>query len=180
MTLLLKVLRSFQCVSDKDQESHYSLSACKVWWLWAWNVQWQNWISTLLGRWKKLHATTSSMLKISSLLLFRYIITSQLCSARSVSQKCESEAWIVGRQANMQVIIIIIMMVYNWRCNTEALPTQHGYCAGVSCRSATGNCELKTCPRSLRGGKSGIGVPTFPPHLSSLSFAIYIAPLQGI
>src|SRR6218665_1649439 len=66
------------------------------------------------------------------------------------------------------------------RYYSEALPTQHGYCAGVSCRSATGNCELRTCPRSLRGGKSGIGVPTFPPHLSSLSFAIYIAPLQGI
>src|SRR6218665_3299549 len=30
-----------------------------------------------------------------------------------------------------------------------ALPTQHGYCAGVSRRSATGNCELRTCPRSL-------------------------------
>jgi len=34
----------------------------------------------------------------------------------------------------------------------EALPTQHGYCAGVSRRSATGNCELRTCPRSLRDG----------------------------
>src|SRR6218665_3798489 len=35
---------------------------------------------------------------------------------------------------------------------SEALPTQHGYCARVSRRSATGNCELRTCPRSLRGG----------------------------
>ena len=33
-----------------------------------------------------------------------------------------------------------------------ALQTQHGYYAGVSRRSATGNCELRTCPRSLRGG----------------------------
>src|SRR6218665_3558530 len=32
---------------------------------------------------------------------------------------------------------------------SEALPTQHGYCDGVSRRIATGNCELKTCPRSL-------------------------------
>jgi len=31
-------------------------------------------------------------------------------------------------------------------------PTHHGYCAGVSRRSATGNCERRTCPRSLRGG----------------------------
>ena len=30
-----------------------------------------------------------------------------------------------------------------------ALPTQHVYYAGVSRRSATGNCELRTCPRSL-------------------------------
>ena len=35
---------------------------------------------------------------------------------------------------------------------SEVLPTQHGYCAGVSRRSATGNCELRTCPRSLRDG----------------------------
>src|SRR6218665_182984 len=28
--------------------------------------------------------------------------------------------------------------------------TQQGYC--VSPRSATGNCKLRTCPRSLRGG----------------------------
>ena len=30
---------------------------------------------------------------------------------------------------------------------SEALPTQHGYCAGISRRSATGNCRLRTCPR---------------------------------
>jgi len=35
------------------------------------------------------------------------------------------------------------------RYYSEALPTQHGYCAGVSRRSATGNCELRTCSRSL-------------------------------
>ena len=39
---------------------------------------------------------------------------------------------------------------------SEALTTQHGYCAGVSRRSALGNCELRTCPRSLRGDFSGI------------------------
>src|SRR6218665_239890 len=38
---------------------------------------------------------------------------------------------------------------------SEALPTQHGYCAGVSRLSATGSCELRTCPRSLRGCYSG-------------------------
>src|SRR6218665_2499167 len=32
---------------------------------------------------------------------------------------------------------------------SEALPAQHEYCAGVSRRSTTGNCELRTCPRSL-------------------------------
>ena len=35
---------------------------------------------------------------------------------------------------------------------SEALLTQHGYCAGISRRSTTGNCEWRTCPRSLRGG----------------------------
>jgi len=35
---------------------------------------------------------------------------------------------------------------------SEAFPTQHGYCVGVSLRSATGNCEWRTFPRSLRGG----------------------------
>ena len=39
---------------------------------------------------------------------------------------------------------------------SEALPTQRGYCAGVSCRSATGNCELRTCPRSIGGSYSGM------------------------
>jgi len=39
---------------------------------------------------------------------------------------------------------------------TEALPTQHGYCAGVSRRSVTSNCEWRTCPSSLRGCENGI------------------------
>src|SRR6218665_2051023 len=39
---------------------------------------------------------------------------------------------------------------------SEALPTQHGYCVCVSHRSATGNSERRTCPRSLLGGQSGI------------------------
>jgi len=32
---------------------------------------------------------------------------------------------------------------------SEALSTQHGHCAGISRRSAKGNCEWRTCPRSL-------------------------------
>jgi len=32
---------------------------------------------------------------------------------------------------------------------SEALPTQHGYCVGVSHRRDTGNCEWRNCPRSL-------------------------------
>src|SRR6218665_469484 len=49
----------------------------------------------------------------------------------------------------IQTIPIASLQVHFY---SEALPTQHGYCAIVSCRSATGNCELRTCPRSLRGG----------------------------
>jgi len=37
-------------------------------------------------------------------------------------------------------------------CYPEALSTQHGYCVGVSRRSARGNCEWRTCPRSLSSG----------------------------
>src|SRR6218665_1842349 len=49
----------------------------------------------------------------------------------------------------IQTISIAPLQVHYY---SEALPTQHGYCAGVSRRSTTGNCELRTCPRSLRGG----------------------------
>ena len=35
------------------------------------------------------------------------------------------------------------------RC-TEALPTQRGHCVGVSRRSATGNCEWRTCLSGIR------------------------------
>src|SRR6218665_698078 len=35
---------------------------------------------------------------------------------------------------------------------SEALPTQQGYSAGVSRGSDTGNCQLRTCPRSIRSG----------------------------
>ena len=40
--------------------------------------------------------------------------------------------------------------------NSEALRTQHKYCVRVSRQSTTGNCEWKTCPRSLHGSQSGI------------------------
>ena len=36
---------------------------------------------------------------------------------------------------------------------SEALPTQQGCCVGVSSRSATDNCEWRTCTRSLRCGQ---------------------------
>src|SRR6218665_54464 len=46
----------------------------------------------------------------------------------------------------IQIISIAPLQVHYY---SEALPTQHGYCARVSRRSATGNCKLRTCPRSL-------------------------------
>ena len=49
----------------------------------------------------------------------------------------------------IQAISIAPLQVHFY---SEALPTQHGYCAGVSRQSATGNCELRTCPWSLYGG----------------------------
>src|SRR6218665_5027 len=53
----------------------------------------------------------------------------------------------------IQAISIAPLKVHYY---SEALPTQHGYCVGVSRRSATGNCERRTCPTSLHGGYSGI------------------------
>src|SRR6218665_2416177 len=44
----------------------------------------------------------------------------------------------------IQTISITPLQVHYY---SEALPTQHKYCAGISRRSATGNCELRTCPR---------------------------------
>jgi len=49
----------------------------------------------------------------------------------------------------IQAISIASLQVHYY---SEALPTQHGYCAGVSRWSATGNWEWKTCPRSPCGG----------------------------
>src|SRR6218665_345005 len=52
----------------------------------------------------------------------------------------------------IQTISIAPLQVHFY---SEALPTHHRYCAGVSRRSATGNCELTTCPRAPHGGESG-------------------------
>ena len=48
----------------------------------------------------------------------------------------------------IQAISIAPLQVHYY---SAALPTQHGYCVGASRRSAAGNCEWRTCPRSLRG-----------------------------
>jgi len=47
----------------------------------------------------------------------------------------------------IQAIFIVPLQVYYY---SEALPTQHGFCVGFSRRTATGNCEWRTCPRSPR------------------------------
>jgi len=49
----------------------------------------------------------------------------------------------------IQATYIAPLQVYYY---SETISTQHGYCVRVSRRSATGNCEWRTCPRSLRGG----------------------------
>jgi len=49
----------------------------------------------------------------------------------------------------IQAISIAHLQVHYY---SEALQKQHGYCFGVSRRSATGNCEWRTFPRSRRGG----------------------------
>src|SRR6218665_748456 len=69
------------------------------------------------------------------------------------------------------------------RYYSEALPTEHEYCAGVSHRSATGNCELRTCPRyvATRAGfepttprSKGLDSTNAPPRpTTSTRFAHY-------
>src|SRR6218665_2440765 len=67
------------------------------------------------------------------------------------------------------------------RYYSEALPTQNGYCVGVSRRSAIGNCELRTCPGSLYvAARAGFEPTTLrsrgfystkaPPHLTFVSY----------
>jgi len=46
----------------------------------------------------------------------------------------------------IQAISIVPFLVHNY---SEALPTQHGYCVGVSRWSATGNSERRTCSRPV-------------------------------
>ena len=46
----------------------------------------------------------------------------------------------------IQAISIAPLQVHFY---SEGLPTQHGYCAEVSRRSARGNCEWRTCPIDL-------------------------------
>src|SRR6218665_816193 len=47
-------------------------------------------------------------------------------------------------QTFIQAISIVPLQAHYY---SEALPTPHGYCAGVSRLSATGNCKRRTCPR---------------------------------
>jgi len=49
----------------------------------------------------------------------------------------------------IQAISIAPIQVHYY---SEAVLTQHGCCAGISRWSATGNCEWRTCSRSLCGG----------------------------
>jgi len=69
---------------------------------------------------------------------------------------------------------------------TEALPTRYGYCVGVSHWRATGNCEWRTCPRSLRGlswirtlSTKGVDSTSGPSHPTKLRMIdiIYLYPL---
>ena len=70
----------------------------------------------------------------------------KLCATRCIGFQLLS-ASLIG--SFIQTISIGPLQVHFY---SEALPTQHGYCAGVSRRSAKGNYELRTFPRSLRGG----------------------------
>ena len=65
------------------------------------------------------------------------------------ARKCLKSVTNAEHNLFVQAISIAPLQVLYY---SEALPTQHGYCVRVSRQSVTGNYELRTCPRSLRGG----------------------------
>src|SRR6218665_3383397 len=73
----------------------------------------------------------------------------------------------------IQVISIAPLQVH---CYSEAVPTQHGYCVGVSRRSAKGNCKVPTWwlerdsnPQPF--GRKATNLPKLPyPLMSSICF----------
>src|SRR6218665_2616778 len=65
--------------------------------------------------------------------------------------------WNIGllRALSLRIMMISIapLQVLNY---SEVFPTQHGYCARISQRNTTGNCEYRACPRSQRGERGGV------------------------
>src|SRR6218665_3666760 len=60
-------------------------------------------------------------------------------------------------------ILIISIAPLQVHCNSEAIPTQHGCCAGVSRRNAKGNCELRTFPLPISAVESDPSEPSLHP-----------------
>ena len=70
-------------------------------------------------------------------------------NSRHQPSRCVMSSCTINEDSFIPAIYIAPLQVHY---HSEALPEQHGYCAGVSRQSATGNCRLRTCPRLLRGG----------------------------
>jgi len=70
--------------------------------------------------------------------------------------------------SSIHAISIAPLQVHYYMYYSEALPTQHGYCAGISRWSATGNCELRTCPSQGPYVAAGAGVEPFGRKASTL------------
>src|SRR6218665_919039 len=85
-------------------------------------------------------------------------------STPSISLPCSHTSLV---SAYLPTFLILALLVYSFihsfiqaisiaplqaHYYSEVLPIQHGYCVRVSHRNATGNCERRTCPRSLCGG----------------------------
>ena len=96
--------------------------------LWDWFSP----ILSLFGVECILYSTQIYSLRNSFMVIMQEIIS--VCSFTAVWQ-CDD--W-CGRENNHSFIYIAPLQV---RCYSEALSTQHGYCVGVSGRSATGNCS---------------------------------------
>jgi len=90
---------------------------------------------------------TNILLITATMYLCMYIVHMYEC-IRICMHVCMYSCIYVCMYSFIKVISIAPLQVLYY---SEALPTQHGCCAGISRQSATGNCELGTCPRSLRG-----------------------------
>ena len=80
----------------------------------------------------------------------------KLSSQEFGQQDCVQDVYRVRLRNFIHLCRPLLQRLFKSSTTQKRFRLQHGYCIGVSRRSASGNCELRTYPRSLSGGQSGI------------------------